>query len=177
MIFTPTELPGVFVVEIEPREDERGFFARTWCQHEAAGAGIHVDWVQFNVSVNRQRGTLRGLHYQRSPHSEGKLVRVTRGAIWDVAVDLRRDSPTFKQHLAVTLTAGDHRALYIPPADLAHGFLTLADDTEVLYHMSAFYSAEHAAGVRWDDPAFEIAWPEPVRVISDRDARYPGFVG
>lgn len=176
MILTPTGLPGVLTVDIEPREDERGFFGRTWCQREAADAGLHIQWVQFNISSSPRRCTLRGLHFQRSPHSEGKLVRVTRGAIWDVVVDLRRDSPTFKQYAGVTLTAENHRALYIPPADLAHGFLTLADDTDVLYHMSTYYSAEHAAGVRWDDPAFAIQWPEPVKVISARDASYPDFV-
>ena len=176
MILTPTELPGVLTVDIEPHEDERGFFARTWCQREAADAGLYVQWVQFNVSFTPRRQTLRGLHFQRRPHSEGKLVRVTRGAIWDVVVDLRRDSPTFKQYTGVTLTAENRRAMYIPPAELAHGFLTLVDDTEVLYHMSAFYSEEHAAGVRWDDPAFAIHWPEPVGVISQRDASYPNFV-
>jgi len=177
MILTATALPGVFIVDVERREDERGFFARTWCQREAATAGIQLAWVQFNISVNRRRGTLRGLHYQRAPCSEGKLVRVTRGAIWDVVVDLRSDSPTFRQHVAVTLTADDQRGLYIPPADIAHGFLTLAEDTEVLYHMSAFYSTEHATGVRWDDPAFGIVWPEPAAVISERDAQYPDFTG
>ena len=119
---------------------------------------------------------MRGLHFQRSPHCEGKLVRVTRGAIWDVVVDLRRDSPTFKRYAGVTLSAENQRAVFIPAADLAHGFLTLTDDTDVLYHMSAFYSPEHTAGVRWDDPAFAIRWPEPVRVISERDASYPDFV-
>ncbi len=176
MILTPTELPGVLTVDIEPHEDERGFFARTWCQREAADAGLYVQWVQYNVSFTPRRHTLRGLHFQRRPHSEGKLVRVTRGAIWDVVVDLRRESPTFKQYTGVTLTAENRRAMYIPPADLAHGFLTLVDDTEVLYHMSEFYREEHAAGVRWDDPAFAIRWPEPVGVISQRDSSYPNFV-
>lgn len=175
MIFTPTLLPGVFLIDLERHEDERGFFARAWCQREAAAHGIHHHWQQCNVSFNRRRGTLRGLHYQRAPASEGKLVRVTRGAIWDVVVDLRPDSPVFKQHIAVTLTAENHRALYIPPADLAHGFLTLAAETEVFYQMSEFFSAEHAAGVRWNDPVFGIAWPEPVEMISERDAHYPDF--
>jgi dTDP-4-dehydrorhamnose 3,5-epimerase len=175
MILTPTELPGVLMVDVEPRGDERGFFARTWCQREAAAAGLQVEWVQFNVSFSRRRSTLRGLHFQRSPHSEGKLVRVTRGAIWDVVVDLRRDSPTFKRYIGVTLSAENHRALYIPPADLAHGYLTLSDDSEVLYHMSAFYSADHSVGIRWDDPAFAIQWPESAQVISTPDASYPDF--
>ncbi len=175
MIFTPTRLPGVYLVDLEPREDERGFFARAWCQREAAGQGIHTHWVQANLSYNHQRGTLRGLHYQTAPQAEGKLVRCTRGAVYDVVVDLRRESPTFLEHVAVTLSAENYRAVYIPPADLAHGFLTLADQSEVFYLMSAFYAAEHAAGVRWDDPAFGIAWPEPVRVISERDAAYADF--
>jgi dTDP-4-dehydrorhamnose 3,5-epimerase len=176
MIFTPTELSGVLTVDIEPRQDERGFFARTWCEREAAKAGVHVRWVQFNISSSPRRCTMRGLHFQRSPYSEGKLVRVTRGAIWDVVVDLRPESPTFKRYTGVTLTAENQRAVFIPAAELAHGFLTLSDDTDVLYHMSAFYSADHAAGVRWDDPAFAIRWPEPVRVISERDASYPDFL-
>jgi dTDP-4-dehydrorhamnose 3,5-epimerase len=176
VILTPTDLPGVLTVDIQRHEDDRGFFARTWCQREAAAAGVHVQWVQFNISSSSRRCTMRGLHFQRSPHCEGKLVRVTRGAIWDVVVDLRRDSPTFKRYAGVTLSAENQRAVFIPAADLAHGFLTLTDDTDVLYHMSAFYSPEHTAGVRWDDPAFAIRWPEPVRVISERDASYPDFV-
>jgi dTDP-4-dehydrorhamnose 3,5-epimerase len=175
MIFTPTRLPGVYLIDLELREDERGFFARTWCQREAAAHGIHVQWVQCNLSYNRQRGTLRGMHYQTAPYAEGKLVCCTRGAMHDVVIDLRPESPVFRQHLAVTFSAEDRRALYIPPADLAHGFLTLADDTEVFYQMSEFYTAEHAAGVRWDDPAFAIRWPAEVRVVSARDQSYPDF--
>lgn len=177
MIFTPTALAGVYLVDLERRTDERGFFARTWCQREAAAQGITVAWVQFNLSHTRWRGTLRGLHYQRAPHAEGKLVRCTRGAIHDVVVDLRPESATFRQHVAVTLTAAEGRAVYIPPAELAHGFLTLEDEVEVAYQMSAFYAPEHAAGARWDDPALAIPWPAPVRHIADRDAAYPLLEG
>ncbi len=175
MNFSLTLLPGVFVIEAELREDERGFFARTWCASEAADHGIHVTWVQFNISNTKHRGTLRGMHYQHAPHAEGKLIRVTRGAIHDVVIDVRPDSATYKQHVAVQLTAQNRLALYIPPAAMAHGFLTLSDDTEVTYQMSAPYVPTSAVGVRWDDPAFGIHWPEPVHAISERDARYPNF--
>jgi dTDP-4-dehydrorhamnose 3,5-epimerase len=175
MIFSTTALAGVFLIEAELLEDDRGFFARTWCESEAAVYGIHVKWVQCNISYTRHRGTLRGMHYQHSPHAEGKLVRVTRGAIHDVVVDLRPDSATYQQYVAVQLTAQNRRAVYVPPAALAHGFLTLTDDTEVSYQMSAPYVATASAGVRWDDPAFGIQWPEPVNQISERDASYPNF--
>lgn len=175
MIFTLTRLPGVFIIDLERREDDRGFFARAWCEREAGAQGIRVEWVQDNISFNRQRGTLRGMHFQKAPHAEAKLVRCTRGAIHDVVIDLRRESPVFLEHVAVTLTAENRRAVYIPPAELAHGFLTLLDDTEVFYRMSEFYAAEHAAGVRWNDPAFGVEWPEPVAVVSERDAACPDF--
>jgi len=175
MNFSPTLLPGVFVIEAELREDERGFFARTWCASEAADHGIRVTWVQFNISNTKHRGTLRGMHYQHAPHAEGKLIRVTHGAIHDVVIDLRPESPTYKQHVAVQLTAQNRLALYIPPAAIAHGFLTLSDDTEVTYQMSAPYVPTAAAGVRWDDPAFGIQWPEPISAISERDAHYPNL--
>ncbi|MGZ9005789.1 MAG: dTDP-4-dehydrorhamnose 3,5-epimerase [Burkholderiales bacterium] len=175
MIFSPTALPGVFVIEAELSEDERGFFARTWCESEAAAHGIEIVWLQFNSSYTRHRGTLRGMHYQRAPHAEGKLIRVTSGAIHDVVVDLRPESATYQQNVAVQLTAQNRLSLYIPPAALAHGFLTLSDDTEVSYHMSAPYAPAAAAGVRWDDPAFGIQWPEAVRAIAERDAHYPDF--
>jgi dTDP-4-dehydrorhamnose 3,5-epimerase len=176
VIFTPAPLSGVFIIEPDRRHDERGFFARTWCHEEAAIHGIRVAWHQCNVSFNTHRGTIRGMHYQRAPHGEGKLVRVTQGAIYDVALDLRRESPTFKQYFAITLTAGNRLALYIPPADIAHGFLTLDDDTEVFYQMSTAYVPVSAAGVRWNDPAFNIEWPGSMQVISKKDANYPDFV-
>lgn len=175
MIFSHTPLPGVFVIDLELHEDERGFFARTWCTREAAAHAIYVEWVQANISYTKQRGTLRGMHYQRAPHAEGKLIRVTKGEIYDVVVDLRPDSATYKQHVAVRLTAQNRLALYIPAAALAHGFLTLADDTEVSYRMSAPYAPEAADGIRWDDPAFSIDWPEPINSIAERDASYPNF--
>jgi dTDP-4-dehydrorhamnose 3,5-epimerase len=175
VIFVPTAIVGVFVIDLERNEDERGFFARTWCNTEASGLGIHVEWVQCSISYSRLRGSLRGMHYQRPPHAEGKLVRVTRGTIYDVVIDLRPASPTYKRHVAVTLSDQNGFALYIPADALAHGFLTLADESEVFYQMSTPYVASAAAGVRWDDPAFGIPWPEPVRVISERDARFPDF--
>lgn len=175
MLFTPTRLPGVVLIEPERREDERGFFARTWCCDEAAAHGIDVTWIQCNVSFNKQRGTLRGMHYQRAPNAEAKLVRVTQGAVFDVVLDLRPDSTTYKQHFTVVLSAQNRLGLYIPSAHLPHGLLTLVDDTEVLYHMSAPYAPQLAAGVRWNDPAFAIAWPEPVRMISERDRDLPDF--
>jgi dTDP-4-dehydrorhamnose 3,5-epimerase len=175
VIFTPAPLFGVFIIEPEPRHDERGFFARTWCHDEAGIHGIEAAWHQCNVSFNKHRGTVRGMHYQRAPHGEGKLVRVTQGAIYDVVLDLRPDSLTFGQYFALTLTARNRLALYIPPADVAHGFFTLDDDSEVFYQMSASYVPGSAAGVRWNDPAFNIEWPGPANVISARDASYPNF--
>ncbi len=175
MKFTETPLRGAFVIEIEPREDERGMFARTWCEKEFWEHGLDTTIKQCNVSFNRHRGTLRGMHFQRAPHGEIKLVRCTRGAVHDVIIDLRRDSPTYKQHFAIRLTAQNHTMLYIPEG-FAHGFQTLEDDTELFYQMSTFYQPDAAAGVRWDDPAFGIQWP-PVerRIISERDAKLPDF--
>lgn len=174
MIFRPLGLPGAFVVEPEPVVDERGFFARTWCRREFEARGLRADLAQCSVSFSTHRGTLRGLHYQVGPHAEAKLVRCTRGAVWDVIVDLRPDSPTFTAHRAVVLDDAARRMVYVPEG-VAHGFLTLADDTEVFYQISAFHHPEAARGVRWDDPAFSIAWPEPPRVISERDRRFPDF--
>ena len=174
MIFTETGLPGACVVEMERHEDERGFFARSWCRREFEAHGLKTDLVQCNVSRNRVRGTLRGLHYQIAPHEEAKLVRCTRGAIYDVVVDLRPGSSSFLQHFGTVLSADNLRGLYVPDG-CAHGFVTLADDAEVFYQMSAFYVAEASRGVRWNDPAFGIVWPEPVVVMSDRDRGYPDF--
>jgi dTDP-4-dehydrorhamnose 3,5-epimerase len=175
VIFIPTKLKGAWVIEPERHEDERGFFARTWCETEFAAHGLEGRWVQSSVSFNRTKGTLRGLHYQRAPYEEVKLVRCTRGSIFDVIVDLRPDSPDFKRHLAVVLTATDGRALYVPQG-FAHGFQTLEDDTEVLYCMSQVYVPEAAAGVRWNDHAFGIMWPDAVRTMSERDRGYPDFL-
>jgi dTDP-4-dehydrorhamnose 3,5-epimerase len=172
MTFHETRLPGVFEIRLEPNSDERGFFARSWCQKEVEAHGLNPKVVQCNVSYNAHKGTMRGLHYQAAPHAEAKLVRCTMGAIYDVVVDLRPQSPTFKEWIGVTLSATNRHMLYIPEG-FAHGFLTLEDQTEVFYQMSEFYHPESARGVRWDDPAFKIVWPAKVEVISERDRTYP----
>jgi len=175
MHFLPTQLPGVFVVEPEPKADDRGCFARTWCRAEFAAAGLATDWVQCSVSFNHRSGTLRGMHWQAAPHEEVKLVRCTMGAAYDVVLDLRSDSAAFGKWVAVEITAENRRAVYIP-AGCAHGFQTLVDATELFYQMSEFYHAEVARGVRWDDPAFGIRWPAcEGRVISPRDLSFPDF--
>jgi dTDP-4-dehydrorhamnose 3,5-epimerase len=174
VIFRPTPLGGAFVIEPEPELDPRGLFARTWCQRELERHGLEARVAQCSTSFNTRKGTLRGLHYQSPPLAETKIVRCTRGAIYDVIVDLRPDSPTFTRHFGLALTADDRKAVYIPPL-VAHGFQTLEDDTEVFYQISEFYSPEHARGVRWDDPAFRIAWPPADRIISERDRTYPDF--
>ena len=175
MIITETKLKGVFLIDLERKEDERGFFARTWCRNEFEQRGLNPRLVQCSVSFNKHKGTLRGLHYQAAPHEEAKLVRCTRGAIHDVAVDLRPDSPTYLRWTAAELTAANGRALYVPEG-CAHGFQTLADDSEVLYQISEFYCPESARGARWDDPAFGIEWPPAVRrILSERDAAYPDY--
>jgi dTDP-4-dehydrorhamnose 3,5-epimerase len=172
MTFTATPLAGAFVIDPEPIEDERGFFARSFCVEEFRARGLNPRVVQCNVSFNRRRGTVRGLHYQRAPHGEAKLVRCTAGALYDVIVDLRPDSPTMQRHFAIELSARNRRMLYIPEG-CAHGFQTLEDGTEVFYQMSAPYTADATAGVRWNDPAFGIEWPLEVTVISERDRSYP----
>jgi dTDP-4-dehydrorhamnose 3,5-epimerase len=158
MIFEETALHGVWIVTAERNEDERGFFARTWCQSEFAAHGITDVWVQSSVSFNAKKGTLRGLHYQRKPHEETKLVRCTRGRLLDVVVDVRPDSPTFRKHLAVELNEENVKMVCVAKG-CAHGFQTLEDETEVFYQISEFYSPDDACGVRWNDPAFGIAWP------------------
>lgn len=175
MIFAETALAGVWLVTPELVEDMRGFFARAWCEQEFAAAGLHGRWVQFSFSFNKTRGTLRGLHYQRAPHQEIKLVRCTMGSLHDVVVDLRPQSPTFRQHVAVQLSAENRKMLYIPEG-CAHGFQTLQDDTEMLYHMSEPYAPNHGAGVRWNDPAFGIAWPDGNPILAERDRNFPDFV-
>ena len=174
MIFRETKLPGAFAIDLEPKTDERGFFARTWCQNEFADHGLSTKLAQCSVSFNTRKGTLRGMHYQLAPHAETKLVRCTRGAIYDVIVDLRPQSPKFKDSFAIVLTAEKRNMLYVPEG-CAHGFLTLEEATEVFYQISEFQSPECARGVRFDDPAFGIAWPEKVEVISERDRNYPNF--
>ena len=174
MIFTATALPGAWILELDRHEDQRGFFARSWCAREAEARGLNPRVVQCSVSVNKRRGTLRGMHYQMAPYQEAKLIRCTRGAIHDVILDLRRGSPVFKRHVAVQLDAEGGRMLYVPEG-VAHGFQTLTDDTEVFYQMSEFYAPDHARGVRWDDPAFGITWPDDDRTISERDRGYADF--
>jgi dTDP-4-dehydrorhamnose 3,5-epimerase len=174
MEFHETKLKGVFEICIEPRFDERGFFARTWCRREFENHGLDPRLVQCNVSFNPRRGTLRGLHYQSAPCEESKIVRCTRGAIYDVVLDLRPESPTFKAWIAVILTAENRNMVYVPEG-CAHGFLTLEDESEIFYQMSEFYDPASARGVRWDDPAFRITWPEQITLISDRDRTYPNF--
>jgi dTDP-4-dehydrorhamnose 3,5-epimerase len=174
MKFLETKLPGVFEICPELIHDQRGFFTRSWCQEEFRSRGLNWRLVQCNISGNLRKGTLRGMHYQAAPFPEAKLVRCTRGCIFDVALDLRQDSPRFKQWTAVVLSAENHRMLFIPEG-CAHGFLTLQDDSEVFYQMSEFYHPETARGVRWNDPAFSIEWPDKIEVISARDACYTDF--
>jgi dTDP-4-dehydrorhamnose 3,5-epimerase len=170
--FTETKVEGAFLIEPEPIADERGFFARTWCREEFQANGLNPALAQANVSFNHRKGTLRGLHYQAAPHQEAKLVRCTRGAIWDVVVDLRPGSPSYLGWAGAELTDGNRAMLYVPEG-CAHGFLTLTDAAEVAYQMSAPYAPDAARGVRWDDPAFGIEWPGEVVVINQRDASYP----
>lgn len=173
MKFQPTQLKDVWVLELDKAQDERGFFARAWCQKEFAERGLHTDFVQMSFSWNAKRGTLRGLHFQAEPHSEIKIVRCVQGALVDVVLDLRPDSATFGRHLQVELSAENGRALYIPQ-NCAHGFQTLSDHTMVLYQISAFYEPSAFRGVRWNDPSFAIRWPaaEPL-TISERDQNLP----
>jgi dTDP-4-dehydrorhamnose 3,5-epimerase len=174
MIFQQTKVRGAFEIHVEPKPDERGFFARAWCQKEFESNKLNPKLVQCNVSFNSRKGTLRGMHYQASPYAEAKVVRCTRGAVYDVVVDLRPHSPTYRDWVAVVLTAEKRNMMYVPEG-CGHGFLTLEDGTEVFYQMSEFYNADSALGVRWDDPAFQIAWPAKVYVISERDRSYPNF--
>jgi len=176
MKFTETKLKGAFVIDIERLEDERGFFARTWCSREFSEHGLNSHLVQCSISLNHKRGTLRGMHYQAAPYEEAKLVRCSAGAIYDVIIDLRQDSPTFTQWVAIELSAANGRMLYVPKG-FAHGFLTLHDGTEVFYQMSQFFMPDYARGFRWNDPAFAIAWPDAPRVLSPRDRSYPDFAG
>lgn len=174
MTFHETKLHGAFEIRMEPVRDERGFFARSWCQTEFKAHGLDPAVVQCNISLSGRKGTLRGMHYQLAPYAEAKLVRCTHGAVYDVIVDLRPESPTFKQWISIVLTAEKRNMAYVPE-NCAHGFLTLEDETEVSYQMSQFYSAESARGVRWDDPTFQITWPGEISVISERDKTYPDF--
>ena len=177
MKFTETGLDGAFVIEIEPRLDERGFFARGWCRREFEAAGIRINFVQANIAFSKNKGTLRGMHFQRAPHAESKLWRCVRGAIFDVMIDLRLNSPTFKKWFGIELTSDNHKMTLIPEG-FAHGYLTTADNTEVFYLVSAFYTPEAEGGVRWDDPAFGVRWPMTDNlIISEKDKNWPDFRG
>ena len=174
MQFAATPLPGVFVIELKKLADDRGFFARAWCRDTLAAQGLNPNQTQLNVGFSHKKGTLRGMHYQKSPHAEVKIVRCTRGAVFDVAVDLREDSATRGQWFGVELTADNHRQLYIPEG-FAHGYQTLADASEIEYSTTHVYAAASASGVRFDDPAFGIRWPLPVSVISEPDRKWTDF--
>ena len=175
MIFTETKLKGAFVVEPELLEDERGFFARTWCKREFLAHIGAAELVQCNISFNKQKGALRGMHYQAPPNVEAKLVRCTMGAVYDVIIDLRPDSSTFKQWISVEMTSENRKMIYIPE-HFAHGFITLEDNTEVFYQMSEFYAPDSARGIRWNDPAFNIQWPIEAVTLSERDRNFPDFI-
>jgi dTDP-4-dehydrorhamnose 3,5-epimerase len=175
VIIEETRLGGAHLLDVETREDPRGFFARLWCGEELALRGLDARISQVNVGFNLRRGTVRGLHFQRVPHAEVKLVRCTAGAVYDVIVDLRPESPTHRQWIGVELGAENHRQLYIPEG-VAHGYQTLTDAAEVCYQTSMPYAPESATGVRFDDPAFGISWPEPVTVVSDADRSWPDYV-
>ena len=175
MIFTPTELNGAFLIDLERREDNRGFFARAWCAHELGEHGLNARLVQANLSFNDHKGTLRGMHFQNDPAAEAKVIRCTRGSIYDVIIDLRPDSPTFKRWIGAELTADNRRAFYVPEG-FAHGYQTLEPNTETYYLVSEYYTPEAEGGVRWNDPAFGIEWPDPANpILSEKDANWPDF--
>lgn len=174
MKFNPAPLQDVYVVELELREDPRGFFARTFCANEFEQHGLKPVVAQTNLSYNHRKGTLRGMHYQLPPAAETKLIRCTRGAIYDVIIDLRPDSPTYLQHFGVELSADNRKSFYVPEM-FAHGYLTLTDDTEIIYQVGEFYSPGHERGIRFNDPHFSIKWPLSIEVISDKDANWPRF--
>ena len=176
MFFTETELAGAYIIDLDRREDNRGFFARTWAQEEFEAHGLNSRVVQANLSYNHTRGTIRGMHYQRAPYAETKLVRCVQGAIYDVIIDLRPESATYKRWIGVELTAENRRALFIPEG-FAHGFQTLADNSDVTYQVSEFYTPGAEGGIRYNDPAFEIQWPLDVTVISEKDKQWPDFAG
>jgi dTDP-4-dehydrorhamnose 3,5-epimerase len=174
MIFTETKLKGAFILEIKKLQDERGFFGRSWCAHEMQEHGLKADIKQANISLSLLKGTLRGMHYQNDPYQETKLVRCTKGAIFDVIIDLRRDSPTYGQWIGVELTEDNYKMLYVPE-DFAHGFITLKDNCEVNYLVSQFYAPGAEAGIRYNDPQFNIHWPIEPTVISDKDRSHPDY--
>ena len=172
MIFTETNLKSAFVIDLDAHKDQRGFFARSWCMEEFQKRGLNTNVVQCNISYNENRGTLRGMHYQSAPYEEAKLVRCTMGSVYDVIIDLRRNSPTYKKWFSVELSALNRRAIYIP-VGFAHGFQTLEDGTELFYQMSESFHPESAKGVRWNDPIFGIYWPAGQKIISTKDQSFP----
>lgn len=172
MIFTAAPLPGAYVIDLEPFSDERGWFARTYCKNEFSQIGHTKEWVQLNQSVSYTHGTLRGMHFQNAPYRETKLIRCISGAVYDVIIDLRHDSPTFLKWFGTELSAENNKMLYIPEG-FAHGFQTLSDNSALLYHHTEFYTPGAEGGLRYDDPVFSIQWPLPVTTISERDARHP----
>jgi len=174
MIFTKTKLNGAFIVELEKGKDKRGFFARAWDYKQFLEHGLNSNLVQCNISFTEKKGTLRGMHYQTKPYQETKLIRCTKGKIFDVIIDLRVKSETFKEWLGIELTADNYKMLYVPE-DFAHGFMTLEDDTEIFYQISQYYNPELEQGVRWDDQAFQIRWPLHPILISEKDLGYPSF--
>ena len=174
MIFQPSPLAGAYIIDLQPIEDHRGFFARAWCQQEFQQHGLEPQLVQCNLSYNRTSGTVRGMHYQIAPHKETKVVRCVRGRIFDVIIDLRRDSPTYLHWLGLELSAENRRMLYVPEG-FAHGYQTLEPDTEVFYQVSEFYHPGSEQGIRWDDPAIAIDWPLEPTVISEKDKNYPDY--
>jgi dTDP-4-dehydrorhamnose 3,5-epimerase len=175
MIFTETRIPGAYLVDIEARKDDRGYFARAWCAREFEEHGLSSELAQANISYNERAGTLRGMHFQRAPHEEAKLVRCTRGAIWDVCLDLRPESPTYLQWVGAELSPENGRALYVPQG-CGHGYQTLTDATETIYLVTEFYAPDSEGGARWNDPAFKIEWPDTdSRTISDKDAAWPDW--
>lgn len=174
MKFHPTNLEGAYSISLEPFRDERGLFARTFCQREFAEIGHEKEFVQFNHSLNSHKGTIRGLHYQRPPYAEIKLIRCIKGAVYDVLVDVRQESPTFLQHFGIELSAENMTMIYIPEG-FAHGFQTLEDETELIYHHTAFYTPGVESGLKFDDPTLGIRWPLPPSVISDKDQNYPSI--
>ncbi|HWO41827.1 MAG TPA: dTDP-4-dehydrorhamnose 3,5-epimerase [Candidatus Eisenbacteria bacterium] len=174
MIFTETKLPGAYTIDPEKHADDRGFFARTWCKREFEARGLNDRLVQCNVSFSRRRGTIRGMHYQVAPYAEVKILRCTRGAIYDVIIDLRPDSRTYRRWIGVELSAANHRMIYVPEG-FAHGFQTLEDDAEVIYQVSQFYTPGAERGVRYNDPAFGIQWPLEVTSLSEKDRTWPDF--
>lgn len=174
MLFRETAIPGAFLIDLEPRRDERGFFARAWCEEELAAHGLCTRVVQCNIGHSEHAGTIRGLHWQRDPHAEVKVVRCTQGVIFDVIVDVRTESPTFGRHVATELSAANHQLLYIP-AGVAHGYQTLTDRAEIFYQASEFFVPQSSMGLRYDDPALGIVWPREVSVVAPRDLTWPDF--